>query len=225
MGRFSSLARGMARRAFSDRREAGRVLADALDEYRDKPDVFVLGLPRGGVPVAWEVAAALHAPLDVFVVRKLGAPRWEELALGALSGGGGVVLNDEVVRSLRISDEQLQQVIERESAELARRETAYRGQRPPVDLTGKTAILVDDGIATGASMLAAVRAVRSAEPARIVVAVPVAPPSAQRQLTRVADEVVCVTVPASFLAVGEYYGDFSQTSDEEVRTLLATPTY
>jgi putative phosphoribosyl transferase len=224
MGRFSGLARGMARRAFSDRREAGRVLADALDEYRDKPDVIVLALPRGGVPVAWEVAAALHAPLDVFVVRKLGAPRWEELALGALASGGGVVLNDEVVRSLRISDEQLQQVIERETAELARRETAYRGERAPVELTGKTVILVDDGIATGASMLAAVRAVRSADPARIVVAVPVAPPSARRQLADAADDVICVTVPASFMAVGEYYGDFSQTTDDEVRSLLATPT-
>lgn len=224
MGRFSSLARGMARRAFSDRREAGRVLADALDEYRDKPDVIVLALPRGGVPVAWEVAAALHAPLDVFVVRKLGAPRWEELALGALASGGGVVLNDEVVRSLQISDEQLQQVIERETAELARRETAYRGERAPVELTGKTMILVDDGIATGASMLAAVRAVRSADPAKIVVAVPVAPPSARRQLADAADDVICVTVPGSFLAVGEYYGDFSQTTDDEVRSLLATPT-
>lgn len=224
MGRFGSLARGPARRGFSDRREAGRVLADALDGYRDKPDVLVLGLPRGGVPVAWEVAAALHAPLDVLIVRKLGAPRWEELALGALSGGGGVVLNDEVVASLRISDEQIQQVIERETAELARREAAYRGQRPPMELTGKTVILVDDGIATGASMLAAVGAVRSAEPARIVVAVPVAPPSAQRQLGAAADEMICVTVPPAFLAVGEYYGDFSQTSDDEVRALLATPT-
>jgi len=214
----------VVRRAFSDRREAGRVLADALDEYRDQPDVLVLGLPRGGVPVAWEVAAALHAPLDVFVVRKLGAPRWEELALGALSSGGGLVLNDEVIRSLQISDEQLGQVIERETAELARREAAYRGERPPTELTGKTVILVDDGIATGASMRAAVRAVRSARPGRIVVAVPVAPASAQRQLAGVADDVVCVTVPASFMAVGEYYGDFSQTTDDEVRKLLATPT-
>ena len=224
MGRFSSLTRGMSRRVFSDRREAGRVLADMLDEYRDHADVLVLGLPRGGVPVAWEVAAALHAPLDVFVVRKLGAPRWEELALGALSSGGGVVLNDEVVHSLRISDQQLQQVIDRETAELARREAAYRGERPPVELAGKTVILVDDGIATGASMLAAVQAVRSAGPAHIVVAVPVAPPSAQKQLTGVADDVVCVTVPASFMAVGEYYRDFSQTTDEEVRKLLASPT-
>lgn len=224
MGRFSSLARGAARRTFSDRREAGRLLADALDEYRDRPDLLVLGLPRGGVPVAWEVAAALRAPLDVMVVRKLGAPRWEELALGALSSGGGVVLNDSVVSSLRISDEQLQQVMDRETAELARRETAYRGERPPAELAGKTVILVDDGIATGASMLAAVRAVRSGSPARIVVAVPVAPLSAQHQLSDVADDVVCVSVPASFMAVGEYYGDFSQTSDDEVRTLLATPT-
>ena len=224
MGRFSSLTRGMSRRVFSDRREAGRVLADMLYEYRDHADVLVLGLPRGGVPVAWEVAAALHAPLDVFVVRKLGAPRWEELALGALSSGGGVVLNDEVVHSLRISDQQLQQVIDRETAELARREAAYRGERPPVELAGKTVILVDDGIATGASMLAAVQAVRSAGPAHIVVAVPVAPPSAQKQLTGVADDVVCVTVPASFMAVGEYYRDFSQTTDEEVRKLLASPT-
>lgn len=223
MTRFGGLARGMARRAFSDRREAGRVLADALQEYRDNADVVVLGLPRGGVPVAWEVAAALHAPLDVFVVRKLGAPRWEELALGALSSGG-VVLNDDVVRSLRISDEQLQQVIDREAAELARRESAYRGERPPAQLTGKTVILVDDGIATGASMLAAARAVRSSEPARIVVAVPVAPPSAQRQLGGVADDVVCVTAPASFTAVGEYYADFRQTGDDEVRELLDTPT-
>jgi putative phosphoribosyl transferase len=224
MGRFSSLARGVARRAFSDRREAGRVLADALESYRDAPDLIVLGLPRGGVPVAWEVASALHAPLDVFVVRKLGAPRWEELALGALSSGGGLVFNDEVVRSLKISDEQLEQVIDRETAEVVRREAAYRGDRPPVELTGKTVILADDGIATGASMLAAVRAVRSANPARIVVAVPVAPPSARRQLAGVADDVVCVTIPPSFMAVGEYYLDFSQTTDDEVRKLLATPT-
>jgi putative phosphoribosyl transferase len=226
MGRFSSLARGVAaRRTFADRREAGRVLADALSDYRDAPELLVLGLPRGGVPVAWEVAAALHAPLDVFVVRKLGAPRWEELAVGALASGGGVVLNEDVVRSLHISDEQIQQVIESETAELTRREIAYRAGRPPLDPTGKTVILVDDGIATGASMLAAVRAIRLADPARIAVAVPVAPPSGYRQLSQTADDVVCVTVPASFLAVGEYYRDFSQTSDDEVRRLLATPSH
>jgi putative phosphoribosyl transferase len=223
MRRFSGLARS-ATGTFSDRREAGRVLADALSAYRGAPDLLVLGLPRGGVPVAWEVASALHAPLDVFVVRKLGAPRWEELAVGALAGGGLVVLNDDVVRSLHISDEQLAQVIEKESAELARREAAYRGGREPVQPAGKTVILVDDGIATGASMLAAARAIRAAGPAKIVIAVPVAPPTPYQQLAEAADDVVCVEVPASFLAVGEYYRDFSQTSDEEVRELLATPT-
>ena len=223
MRRFTGLSYGAAG-TFADRREAGRVLADALATYRGATDLLVLGLPRGGVPVAWEVAAALHAPLDVFVVRKLGAPGWEELAVGALASGGLVVLNDDVVRSLRISDEQLQQVIDKEAAELARREDAYRGGRPPIEPAGKTVILVDDGIATGASMLAATRAIRAAGPAKIVVAVPVAPPSACRQLADAADDLVCVWAPASFLAVGEYYCDFSQTSDDEVRKLLATPT-
>ena len=209
---------------FADRREAGVVLADALAAYRGAPDLLVLGLPRGGVPVAWEVAAALHAPLDVFVVRKLGAPRWEELAVGAIASGGLVVLNDDVVRSLRISDEQLQQVIDKEAAELARREEAYRGGRPPIELAGKTVILVDDGIATGASMLAAIRAIRAAGQSKIVVAVPVAPPSACRQLSDAADDVVSVLVPPGFMAVGEYYRDFRQTSDDEVRKLLSTAT-
>ena len=210
---------------FADRREAGVVLADALAAYRGAPDLLVLGLPRGGVPVAWEVATALRAPLDVLVVRKLGAPNWEELAVGAIASGGLVVLNDDVVRSLRISNEQLQQVIDREAAELARREEAYRGGRPLIELAGKTVILVDDGIATGASMLAAIRAIRAAGPAKIVVAVPVAPPSACRQLAEAADDVVSVWVPPSFMAVGEYYRDFRQTSDDEVRKLLATPTH
>jgi putative phosphoribosyl transferase len=221
MRRITGLIRGST---FADRREAGRVVADALLSYRDATDVLVLGLPRGGVPVAWEVATALHAPLDVLVVRKLGAPRWEELALGALASGGLVVLNDDVVRSLRITDEQLQQVIDKESVELTRREDAYRGDRPPIEPAGKVVVLVDDGIATGASMLAAIRAIRTAGPARIVVAVPVAPPNACRQLASAADDLVCVTTPGSFLAVGEYYRDFSQTSDDEVRELLATPT-
>jgi putative phosphoribosyl transferase len=223
MRRFTGLTRGDAG-TYSDRREAGRVLADALSAYHDTDNLLVLALPRGGVPVAWEVAAALGAPLDVFVVRKLGAPRWEELAVGALASGGLVVLNDDVVRSLRISDEQLAAVVEKETAELTRRENAYRGGRPPIELAGKKVILVDDGIATGASMLAAVRAVRAAGPAKIVVAVPVAPPTAYHQLSEAADDVVCVAVPASFLAVGEHYRDFSQTSDDEVRDLLAEPT-
>ncbi|HZQ30344.1 MAG TPA: phosphoribosyltransferase [Mycobacterium sp.] len=220
MRRFTGLSRG----TFADRREAGRVLADALSDYRGRDDLLVLGLPRGGVPVAWEVAAALHAPLDVFVVRKLGAPRWEELAIGALASGGLVVRNADVVRSLRISDEQLDAVIEKETIELARREEAYRGGRPPVQPAGKTVIVVDDGIATGASMLAAVRALRAAGPAKIVVAVPVAPPTAHQHLAQAADDVVCVAAPPSFLAVGEHYRDFSQTSDDEVRELLAAPT-
>lgn len=209
---------------FADRHDAGVVLADALAAYRDAPDVIVLGLPRGGVPVAWEVASALHAPLDVLVVRKLGAPRWEELAIGAIAGGGLVVLNEDVVRSLRIGDEQLARVTDKEAAEVGRREQAYRGGRPPIELAGKTVILVDDGIATGASMRAAVRAIRAASPAKIVVAVPVAPPSACRRVAEVADDFVCIWAPPSFMAVGEYYRDFRQTSDDEVRKLLATPT-
>ena len=221
---FSSPAHGATRRTFADRREAGRVLADALTSYRDVPDVLVLGLPRGGVPVAWEVAAALHAPLDVLVVRKLGAPRWEELAIGALASGGLVVRNEDVLRSMHITEEQIQQVIEREAAELARREAAYRGGRAPIEPAGKTIILVDDGIATGATMLAAARAIRAAGPQEIVAAIPVAAPSGLDQLQRAADEVVCVCAPMSFMAVGEYYEDFSQTSDDEVRSLLATPT-
>src|SRR5262249_7816990 len=161
---------------YRDRREAGQVLADALSVYRGKKNLLVLGLPRGGVPVAWEVAAALHAPLDVFVVRKLGVPRWQELAMGALASGRAMGLNDEVMRSVRVTDEQLQEVIDRETEELKRREAAYRAGRPPLEPAGKIVILVDDGIATGASMTAAVKALRAQNPAQIVVAVPVAPP-------------------------------------------------
>ncbi|MGO8853433.1 phosphoribosyltransferase, partial [Mycobacterium sp.] len=154
--------RQTARRSFVDRREAGRALAEELASYRDREDVLVLGLARGGVPVAWEIAAALHAPLDVFLVRKLGVPRWSELAMGAMASGGGIVMNDDVVSSLHVTDEQVREVIESERAELVRREHAYRGDRPAADPRGKVVILVDDGIATGASMLAAVRAVRAA---------------------------------------------------------------
>jgi putative phosphoribosyl transferase len=224
MGRLGGSPRRAPGGTYRNRREAGQVLAEALHTYRGKKNLLVLGLPRGGVPVAWEVAAELRAPLDVFVVRKLGAPRWPELAVGALATGGLVVLNDEVVRSLRISDEHLQQVIERETEELMRRETAYRGGRGPLEPTGKVVILVDDGIATGASMTAAARAIRAAGPAEVVIAVPVAPPSACQQLTEVADDVVIVDMPAAFMAVGEYYDDFTQTSDDEVRELLASPT-
>ncbi|OBF50714.1 phosphoribosyl transferase [Mycobacterium sp. 852002-53434_SCH5985345] len=216
--------RRTATRTFRDRREAGHALAEQLMSYRDRDDVLVFGLARGGVPVAWEIAAALHAPLDVFLVRKLGVPRWSELAMGAVASGGGVVMNDDVVSSLHITDEEVREVIESETAELARREDAYRGGRPVADPRGKVVILVDDGIATGASMLAAVRAVRAAGPRSIVVAVPVGPPSTCRQLGLEADEVVCVTMPPGFEAVGQVYGDFHQVSDDEVRETLATPT-
>ena len=166
MSGWSGLARRDAGRVFRDRREAGEVLAQELASYRDHNDLLVLGLARGGVPVGWQVAHALRAPLDVFLVRKLGVPQWQELAMGALASGGGVVINDSLVRSLGIGDDALQTAIERETDELHRREQAYRGDRPPVDLVDKTVILVDDGIATGASMLAAVRAVRAGNPTR-----------------------------------------------------------
>lgn len=211
-------------RSFKDRHEAGRALAEQLTSYRDKDDVLVLGLARGGLPVAWEIAAALHAELDVFLVRKLGVPRWSELAMGALASGGGLVMNDNVVSSLHITDEQVREVIDSETAELARREHAYRGGRPVADPRGKIVILVDDGIATGASMMAAVRAIRAAGPQSIVVAVPVGPQSVCHDLARVADDVVCTTMPPGFEAVGQVYGDFHQVSDDEVRQLLSTPT-
>ena len=224
MSRWSGLAHRDAGRVFRDRREAGEVLAQELTSYRDRNDLLVLGLARGGVPVGWQVARALRAPLDVFLVRKLGVPQWEELAMGALASGGGVVINDSLVRSLGIGDDALQAAIERETDELHRREQAYRGGRPPVDLVDRTVILVDDGIATGASMLAAVRAVRASNPARVVVAVPVGPPSACRELAAEADDVVCATMPPGFAAVGQVFVDFHQVTDDEVRELLATPT-
>jgi erythromycin esterase-like protein/predicted phosphoribosyltransferase len=211
-------------RLFRNRREAGQVLAGLLQAYRDRPDVVVLGLARGGVPVAWEVAAGLHAPLDAFIVRKLGVPGQEEFAAGALASGGRVVLNDDVVRGLRITPQQLRNIAEREGRELIRREAAYRDGRPPTDVTGKTVILVDDGLATGASMFAAVQALREAEPARIVIAVPAAPESTCREFAGLVDDMVCASMPTPFLAVGASFWDFSQVSDEEVRTLLATPT-
>ncbi len=220
----SGFLRRTPTRTFRDRRDAGRVLAEELTSYRDKDGLLVLGLARGGVPVGWEIASVLHAPLDAFLVRKLGVPRWSELAMGALASGGGVVMNHNVVSSLHISDEQVRNVIDRETVELERRERAYRGGRPPADPRGKTVILVDDGIATGASMLVAVRAVRAAGPQSITVAVPVGPASVCNELARDADDVVCATTPPVFEAVGQVYADFHQVSDDEVRELLATPT-
>ncbi|MGB3229654.1 MAG: erythromycin esterase family protein [Mycobacterium sp.] len=224
MTRMQDHTQRAPRRVFGDRREAGRVLADLLGAYRGRPNVVVLGLARGGVPVAWEVAAALGVPVDAFIVRKLGAPGHEEFAMGALASGGRVVVNDDILRALRISPQQLRDVAEREGRELIRREAAYRGGRPPIDVTGKTVILVDDGLATGASMLAAVQALREAEPAEIVIAVPAAPESTCREFAGLVDDVVCATMPTPFLAVGESYWNFKQVSDEEVREYLATPT-
>ncbi|ORA32487.1 phosphoribosyltransferase [Mycobacterium aquaticum] len=219
---WGSVTRHDAGRVFQDRREAGQVLAQELMPYRGQADVVVLGLARGGVPIGWEVAAGLKAPLDVFLVRKLGVPQWPELAMGALASGGGIVINEQLVQRLGISQEDLDAAIERETAELTRREHAYRGGRPPPEPAGKTVILVDDGIATGASMLAAVRAVRAAR--RLVVAVPVGPASACRELAQEADEVVCASTPTEFSAVGQAFADFHQVTDDEVRALLATPT-
>lgn len=209
-------------RIYQDRHEAGRVLAEQLVSYRDRPDVLVLGLARGGVPIAAEVASHLHAPLDVFVVRKLGVPQWQELAMGAVASGGGLVLNDALVNRLGIDDNTLTETIRRETAEIERREQAYRAGRAAPELAGKTVILVDDGIATGATMLAAVRAVRAAE--RVVVAVPVGPATLSSQLQDEADEVVCTSTPAAFEAVGQAFVDFHQVSDEEVRRLLTEST-
>lgn len=191
-----------------------------LAAYRAVPDVVVLGLARGGVPVGAEIATALDARLDVFVVRKLGVPQWPELAMGAIASGGVVVLNDPVMHSLDISDAQLRAVIDAETEELARREVAYRGTTARPDLRAKTVILVDDGIATGASMLAAVRAVRTADPRRLIVAVPVGPRSVYDRLRGEADEVVVAAMPVRFEAVGQVFADFHQVSDREVREAL-----
>jgi predicted phosphoribosyltransferase len=207
---------------FRDRADAGRALAELLSAYRGRRDIVVLGLARGGVPVAREIAVALGAPLDTFIVRKLGVPGHEEYAMGAVAGGGHVVVNQDVVGPLEISRRTLDKVAERERRELLRRESDYRGGRPPADVTGRTVILVDDGMATGASMEVAAQALRAADPKSVIVAVPVAPESSCRRLDGIADRVVCATVPASFSAVGEWFQDFHQVDDDEVRELLLT---
>jgi erythromycin esterase-like protein/predicted phosphoribosyltransferase len=210
----------MSDRLFRDRRDAGQHLAGLLEKYRGRPDVIVVGLPRGGVPVAYEVAIALGAPLDVFGVRKLGVPGREELAMGAIASGGVAVVNDDVVRGLGIGPEAIEQVAEREGRELLRREQAYREGRRFPGVAGKVVIVVDDGLATGSSMRAAIEALRTLRPARIVVAGPAAPESTCRELAALADEGVCATTPSPFSAVGSSYWDFTQTTDEEVRDLL-----
>jgi len=205
---------------FKDRADAGRQLAGRLGAYRKRPDVLVLALPRGGVPVAAEVAAALEAPLDVFLVRKLGVPGQQELAMGAVAGGGVRILNEEVVEYFGLSWPVIEEVTGRERRELERRERRYRHGLEPVAPRGKIVLLVDDGLATGSTMLAAVGAVRRLGPANIVVAVPVAPPSTARKLARVADDVICVLTPEPFDAVGCFYENFSQTTDDEVCAIL-----
>ena len=206
---------------FHDRHDAGRQVAGRLTDYAGRPDVIVLALPRGGVPVGFEVAQALGVSLDVFLVRKLGVPGREELAMGAIASGGVRVLNEEVMRALRIPDRIIDAVAAEEQAELGRREQAYRDGRPAPDVRGRTVILVDDGLATGSSMRAAVEALRLLEPARIVVAVPVGAPETCAALGEIADETVCAYEPERFAAVGLWYADFSQTGDDEVRELLA----
>ncbi len=206
---------------FKDREDAGRVLARDLADLQGREDLVVLALPRGGVPVGFEVARKLHAPLDVFIVRKLGVPGHEELAMGAIASGGVIVLNDEVVWRLNIPKQMIDTVIQEERRELERREQAYRDGRPPIDVRGKTAILVDDGLATGASMKAAVEGLRARGPARIIVAVPVAAPETCASFQELVDHVLCAETPEPFFGVGVWYEDFSQTTDEEVRDLLA----
>lgn len=210
-----------SRRPLRDRSAAGEKLAQALTKYVDQPNVMVLGLPRGGVPLAYAIAKALHAPLDVFIVRKLGAPDHEELAMGALASGGIRVFNEDVIADLEIPDAWLDIVVSKEQKELDRRTHAYRGDRPPLDVRDKIVLLVDDGIATGATMRVAIAALRQQQPAKIIVAVGVAPLETCELLAREADGIVCLLTPEPFWSVGAWFEDFTETSDDEVRRLLA----
>ncbi|MGA3293344.1 MAG: phosphoribosyltransferase [Candidatus Acidiferrales bacterium] len=205
---------------FEDRVDAGRRLASKLTAYAKRQDVTVLGIPRGGVPVAFEVANALDAPLDVFLSRKLGVPGQEELAFGAVATGGVRVLDQELIEGLGISKQEIEEITGRVRHELERRERVYRGSRAPLKLEGRTVLLVDDGIATGSSMRAAIDALRQMKPARLVVAVPVAPLSTCHRLRSMVDDLVCVDMPEAFYAIGQFYGDFSQVTDEEVTDLI-----
>ena len=206
---------------FTNRREAGQALARHLRAYTNDPNTLVLALPRGGVPVGFEIARELVLPLDIFIVRKLGVPRHEELAMGAIASGGARVLNEEVVDRLRISEEQIDAVASRDSLELERREREYRGDVPPLDVTGKTVILVDDGLATGSTMRAAIQALRQKNAGQIIVAVPVGAPDSCARIASEADRVICAVQPEDFQAVGAWYDDFSQTTDAEVCELLS----
>lgn len=207
-------------RPFDDRRQGGRLLAERLSHYGDRDDVVVLGLARGGIPVAFEVANALAAPLDVFVVRKLGVPGREELAMGAIASGGVRVLNDDVVIAAGIDPQEIEDVSAREAREVERRERLYRSDRGPVPVSGRVVIVVDDGLATGASMRAAIEALGERGADRVVVAVPAASPRTCAEFEGAVDEIVCAITPEPFLAVGQWYLDFAPTSDEEVRELL-----
>jgi predicted phosphoribosyltransferase len=205
---------------FRDRADAGRALAQRLTAYANRPDVLVLALPRGGVPVGYEVARALNVPLDVFLVRKLGVPGQEELAMGAIATGGVRVLNEDVVNTLQIPEDVIESVSESQWREMERRERAYRDDRPLLVMGGRTILLIDDGLATGSSMRAAIAALRRQGPARIIVAVPVASAHTAEELREEVDDVVCVQTPEPFYAVGSWYEDFSQTNDAEVHALL-----
>jgi len=205
---------------FVNRSDAGKRLAQELFEYKDRDDVVVLALPRGGVPVAFEVAQALGAPLDIFLVRKLGVAGQEELAMGAIASGGVRVLNTEILQALHVSEREINDAVQRETHELQRREKEYRGDRPYLNLRDKTVILIDDGLATGASMRAAVEGVRIQQPVKVIVAVPTGSVEACQQMEQVADEVVCEQTPQPFYGVGMWYGDFTQISDQQVRELL-----
>ena len=206
---------------FRDRTEAGQVLASKLTKYLNQVNTVILALPRGGVPVAYEIGKELGLPVDIFVVRKLGVPGHEELAMGAIASGGVRHINRDVVDQLRIDSETIDVASRREQKEIERREQLYRGQRPPVDVRNKTVILVDDGLATGSTMRAAIAALRQHRPARIVVAVPAAAPQTCSEIADEVDEIICAATPEPFYAVGQWYQEFSQTTDEEVRDLLA----
>lgn len=205
---------------FKNRKEAGKLLAKELEEYAKRDDAIVLGLPRGGVPVAAEISKILELPLDAFLVRKLGTPGQEELAMGAIAMGGVKVINENIVQMLRLTEEQIDAVAQAEQVELERRNDAYRGGRPAPEVEGKVVILVDDGLATGATMRAAVEAIKTMGPAKIIIAVPVSPKDTYHEFKKMVDEIDCLSVPESFMAVGQWYEEFGQTSDAEVQEIL-----
>lgn len=212
-------------RVFRNRSEAGKLLAHQLSHFANKKNTLVLALPRGGVPVGYEIAQALHLPLDIFLVRKLGVPEHEELAFGAIAMGDVIVFNESIVFQLGLDQETIQSVLEKERQVLDERNIKYRGDRPFPDLKDKNIILVDDGIATGATMRAAITALRQWECASIIIAVPVASPEIYSQFRALADEIICLATPVSFVAIGSWYTDFSQTTDEEVYRLLGKENF